>query len=169
MKISTISTSAVRRSESCAALKRHWRISSGPLRLNPGSAAVCYEMGYVYMDRKQYPQAVFFYDLAIKRDDSIASFYNNRGLCKIEMKEYLARRPRFHQSHRTTAQSCSLSPPPGHSLPRSRTPRDGAKVLQQSRGTRSRRPGQLRLARRLPRSPGRRRSRGQGPEKDGKS
>ena len=59
----------------------------------PGNAAVCYEMGYVYQDQKQWAQAVFFYDLAVKRDDSVASFHNNRGLCKIELKEYLATRP----------------------------------------------------------------------------
>ncbi|MBN1910507.1 MAG: serine protease, partial [Pirellulales bacterium] len=57
--------------------------------LRPGSAAVCYEIGYVYQDQKQYPQAVFFYSLAINRDKSVASFYNNRGLCRLEMKEYL--------------------------------------------------------------------------------
>jgi tetratricopeptide (TPR) repeat protein len=58
------------------------------ISLNPADATGYYELGWVLYDKGDYQQSHFFFNLAVERDNTNASFVYMRGLSNYELERY---------------------------------------------------------------------------------
>jgi tetratricopeptide (TPR) repeat protein len=58
------------------------------ISLNPAEAGGYYELGHVLLDKEDYQQSRFFFDLAVQRDNTFAPYVYMRGMANYEMEQY---------------------------------------------------------------------------------
>jgi tetratricopeptide (TPR) repeat protein len=58
------------------------------ISLDPARSQGYYELGWVLLDKQDYPQARFFFDLAVQRDNTDVSSAYMRGIASFEMEQY---------------------------------------------------------------------------------